>query len=53
MRVATHMDHVALPMLYPGITATTSPTDYFPLEQFQMFRFDGKDWLPFGPVEGQ
>jgi branched-chain amino acid transport system substrate-binding protein len=53
MRVATHMDHVALPMLYPGITATTSPTDHFPLEQFQMFRFDGKDWLPFGPVEGQ
>lgn len=27
MRAATHMDHVALPMLYPGITATTSPTN--------------------------
>lgn len=53
MRVATHMDHVALPMLYPGITATTSLTDYFPIEQFQMFRFDGKNWLPFGPIEGQ
>jgi hypothetical protein len=37
---------------FPGITATTSPTDYFPLEQSQMFRFDGKSWLPFGPVEG-
>ncbi len=53
MRVATHMDHVALPMLYPGITATTSPTDYFPLEQFQMFQFTGKDWLPFGPILGR
>lgn len=53
MHVATHMDHVALPMLYPGITATTSPTDYFPLEQFQLFRFDGKSWVPFGSVQGQ
>ena len=53
MRVATHLNHVALPMLYPGITATTSPTDYFPLEQFQMFRFNGENWLPFGPILGQ
>jgi hypothetical protein len=52
MRVATHMDHVAFPMLLPGITATTSPTDYFPIKQFQMFRFDGKEWVPFGPLRG-
>ena len=39
-------------MLYPGITANTSPADYFPLEQFQMFRFDGQEWLPFGPILG-
>jgi branched-chain amino acid transport system substrate-binding protein len=53
MRVATNMDRVALPMLWPGVTATTTPTDYFPIEQFQMLRFDGKSWLPFGAVEGQ
>ena len=53
MRVATHMDHVALPMLYPGITATTSPNDYFALKQFQMFRFNGEEWLPFGPIVGR
>ena len=53
MRVATHMDHVALPMLYPGVTATTSPTDYFALKQFQMFRFNGEEWLPFGPIVGR
>jgi ABC-type branched-subunit amino acid transport system substrate-binding protein len=52
MRVATHMDHVAFPMLLPGITATTSPTDYFPIKQFQMQRFDGKEWVPFGPIRG-
>jgi branched-chain amino acid transport system substrate-binding protein len=50
MRVATHMDHVAFPMLLPGITASTSPTDYFPIKQFQMQRFDGKEWVPFGPL---
>jgi hypothetical protein len=53
MRVATHMDHVALPMLLPGITATTSPTDYFALKNFQMFQFDGEEWLPFGPIVGR
>jgi ABC-type branched-subunit amino acid transport system substrate-binding protein len=52
MRVATHLDHVAFPMLWPGITATTSPTDYYPIKQFQMFRFDGKEWVPFGPIRG-
>ena len=52
MRVATHLDHVAFPMLLPGITATTSPTDYFPIKQFQMHRFDGKEWVPFGPLRG-
>jgi branched-chain amino acid transport system substrate-binding protein len=50
MRVATHLDHVAFPMLLPGITATTSPTDYFPIKQFQMFRFDGQEWVAFGPL---
>jgi ABC-type branched-subunit amino acid transport system substrate-binding protein len=52
MRVATHMDHVAFPMLLPGITATTSPTDYFPIKQLQMLRFDGREWVPFGPIRG-
>jgi hypothetical protein len=53
MHVATHLDHVALPMLLPGITATTSPTNYFALKQFQMFRFTSEEWLPFGPIVDQ
>jgi branched-chain amino acid transport system substrate-binding protein len=52
MGVATHMDHVAFPMLLPGITATTSPTDYYQIKQFQMMRSDGKEWVPFGPLRG-
>jgi branched-chain amino acid transport system substrate-binding protein len=53
MRVATHLNHVAFPMLLPGITASTSPTNYFPITQFQMLRFDGKELVPFGPIRGQ
>jgi branched-chain amino acid transport system substrate-binding protein len=52
MRVATHLDHVAFPMLLPGITATTSPTDYFPIKQFQIARFDGQEWVPIGRLRG-
>jgi len=50
MRQATNMKLVAFPMLLPGITANTSPTDYFPVKQMQMFRFNGKEWLPIGDI---
>jgi branched-chain amino acid transport system substrate-binding protein len=53
MCMATHMDHVAFPMLLPGITASTSPTNYFPIKQFQMQRFDGEVWVAIGPIVGQ
>jgi hypothetical protein len=39
-----------LPMLLPGIKANTSPTDFFPLKQQQMGRFNGKSWELFGPI---
>src|SRR5579872_7198118 len=32
------------PDLLPGITINTSPTDYEPLKQMQLRRFDGKQW---------
>jgi branched-chain amino acid transport system substrate-binding protein len=31
-------------MLLPGITVNTSPTDYNPIKQMRLQRFDGKDW---------
>ena len=31
-----------LPMLLPGITINTSPTDFAPIKQVQMGRFDGE-----------
>ncbi len=39
-----------LPMLLPGIKMNTTPTDFFPLKQLQMGRFDGNAWELFGPI---
>ena len=50
MRQATHMDGIRVPMLLPGITLNTSPTDYAALKQMQLQRFDGARWVPFGGV---
>jgi hypothetical protein len=37
-----------LPGLLPGIAINTSPTDYRPIKQFILRRFDGQTWVPFG-----
>jgi branched-chain amino acid transport system substrate-binding protein len=37
-------------MLLPGITINTSATDFFPIEQMRMMRFNGERWELFGPV---
>jgi ABC-type branched-subunit amino acid transport system substrate-binding protein len=52
MRQAANLKNLELPMLLPGIKINTSPTDYFPIEQAQMMRFDGAKWVRFGAVLG-
>jgi hypothetical protein len=32
------------------IKANTSPTDFFPIEQMQLMKFDGEAWRLFGDV---
>ena len=44
MRIATHMHDVAFPLFLPGVRVNTSPTDYHPIKQFQMMKFNGKNW---------
>jgi branched-chain amino acid transport system substrate-binding protein len=39
-----------LPMLLPGIVINTDATDFAPIKQAQMRRFDGERYVPFGPV---
>jgi branched-chain amino acid transport system substrate-binding protein len=46
MNVAAHLNGVRMPDLLPGVTVNTSPTDYEPLKQMQLRRFDGKQWTP-------
>jgi branched-chain amino acid transport system substrate-binding protein len=40
---AANLRRLELPMLLPGITINTSPTDFAPIKQVQMERFDGND----------
>jgi branched-chain amino acid transport system substrate-binding protein len=50
MRQATNLRELELPMLLPGIKVNTSPTDYYPVQQLQLMRFDGKRWVRFGDL---
>jgi branched-chain amino acid transport system substrate-binding protein len=48
MKQATNLKDLELGMLLPGIKINTSPTDYFPVEQMQMSRFNGDHGELFG-----
>jgi len=50
MKQAASLDHVELGMLLPGITITTSPTDYRVNKQLQMIQFDGERWQNVGGI---
>ena len=50
MKQAANLHDFTVPMLLPGITINTSPTDFAPVKQVQMARFDGERWQLFGPV---
>jgi branched-chain amino acid transport system substrate-binding protein len=47
---ATSLHDLELPLLLPGIKLNTSPTNYFPITQQQLTKFDGKSWVRFGDV---
>ena len=50
MKQAANLHDFRVPMLLPGITMNTSPTDFAPIKQIQMARFDGERWRLFGPL---
>jgi branched-chain amino acid transport system substrate-binding protein len=50
MRQAANLKDFEIDMLLDGIKLNTSPTDYFPLEELQMRRFNGEVWELFGPI---
>ena len=50
MRQAANHHQLRLPGLLPGISVTTSPTDFYPVQAVQLSRFKGETWELFGDV---
>lgn len=50
MKQAANQRNVSHGLLLPGIAVNTSATDYFPVEQLQMIRFNGERYERFGEV---
>jgi branched-chain amino acid transport system substrate-binding protein len=52
MRQAADLHELTLPMLLPGIKVNSGPTNFFPVNQMQLVRFEGDGWVLFGDVVG-
>jgi branched-chain amino acid transport system substrate-binding protein len=50
MKQAANIKDLALPMLLPGIKINTSASDFYPIEQEQLAKFDGERWVLFGEI---
>ena len=50
MKQAANLHDLELPTLLPGIKVNTSPTNYHPIRQTQLGKFDGTHWVLFGDV---
>jgi branched-chain amino acid transport system substrate-binding protein len=53
MRQAANLKNLKVPLLYPGVTINTSPTDYYPVEAVVLSKFDGVKAVPFTEVIGK
>ncbi len=50
MKQAASIHDLKLPMLLPGIAISTSATDFAPIRQMQLQKFEGETWKLFGEV---
>jgi branched-chain amino acid transport system substrate-binding protein len=50
MRQAANFQKFKLPLALPGITVSTSPTDFYPIQAVQLARFKGETWELFGDI---
>jgi branched-chain amino acid transport system substrate-binding protein len=50
MKQAASFQKFRVPMLLPGITVSTSATDYYPIQAVQLARFKGETWQLFGDI---
>jgi branched-chain amino acid transport system substrate-binding protein len=52
MRQAANLKDLQLSMMLPGILINTSSTNFRPIRQMQLQRFDGERWVLFGEIVG-
>jgi branched-chain amino acid transport system substrate-binding protein len=52
LKQAENLKNVKLPLLLPGVSLNTGPNDHAPVEQAQLARFKGTQWVLFGDVIG-
>ena len=50
MKQAASLKGFAPDTLIPGVTITTSPTDFAPVEQLKMMQFKNGQWELFGDI---
>jgi branched-chain amino acid transport system substrate-binding protein len=50
MKQAANHQKFRVPGLLPGITVSTSPTDFYPVQAVQLQRFKGESWDLFGEI---
>jgi len=50
MKCAANVNELQLPMIIPGITITTSATDFRTIQAEQLSRFEGERWQLFGDI---
>jgi branched-chain amino acid transport system substrate-binding protein len=50
MKQAASLKELQQDLLLPGIKINTSATDFYPIDQNQMMKFNGERWEYFGPI---
>jgi branched-chain amino acid transport system substrate-binding protein len=50
MKAVLNMNDKSNPFLLPGVVVKTSKTDYFPISQQQLIKFNNGTWTPFGQL---
>jgi branched-chain amino acid transport system substrate-binding protein len=50
MKQAANLHDLVVPTLLPGILVNSSPTNFHPIRQMQLQRWNGSNWVLFGKV---
>ena len=51
IKAAQSLDLRKNPFLIPGVTIRTSPTNYFPIANIYLYRYDNKEWVRASPLQ--